>query len=325
MKLPRRQFLHLAAGVAAFPTIFRYAKAQAYPTRPMRLVVGFAAGGPADITARLIGQWLSERLGQPFVIENHPGGGSNIAAEMVVHAPPDGYTLLAATVANAFNAALYEKLSFNLVRDIEPVAGVIRAPGVMEVNPTVPARTVPEFIAYAKANPGRINMASAGPGSAPHLYGELFKTMAGIDLVDVHYRGSGPALPDLISGHVQVMFDPIVSSIGHIRAGSLRALAVTSAGRSELLPDIPPIGDFVPGYEAGGWQGLAAPKNTPREIVEALNKEVNAGLADAKFKARVADLGATVLAGSSADFAKFVAAETEKWGKVIHAAHIKAD
>jgi tripartite-type tricarboxylate transporter receptor subunit TctC len=272
-----------------------------------------------------MGQWLSERLGQPFIVEDHPGAGSNIAAEMVVHAPPDGYTLLAATVANAFNAALYEKLSFNLVRDIEPVAGVIRAPGVMEVNPTVPARTVPEFIAYAKANPGRINMASAGPGSAPHLYGELFKTMAGIDLVDVHYRGSGPALPDLISGHVQVMFDPIVSSIGHIRAGSLRALAVTSVARSELLPDVPTVGDFVPGYEAGGWQGLAAPRNTPREIIETLNKEVNAGLADPKFKARVADLGATVLAGSSADFAKFVAAETEKWGKVIHAAHIKAD
>jgi tripartite-type tricarboxylate transporter receptor subunit TctC len=272
MKLPRRRFLGLAAGVAAFPAMSRNATAQTYPTRPVRLVVGFAAGGPADITARLMGQWLSERLGQPFIIEDHPGAGSNTAAEMVVHAPSDGYTLLAVTVANAFNAALYEKLSFNLLRDIEPIAGVIRAPGVMEVNPTVPARTVPEFIAYAKANPGRINMASAGPGSAPHLYGELFKTMAGIDLVDVHYRGSGPALPDLISGHVQVMFDPIVSSIGHIRAGSLRALAVTSAGRSELLPDIPPIGDFVPGYEAGGWQGLAAPKNTPREIVEALNK-----------------------------------------------------
>lgn len=317
MKIPRRRFLHLAAGVAASPALARNARAQSYPTRSVRLVVGFAAGGPADITARLMGEWLSERLDQPFIIDNHPGAASNIAAELVVEAPPDGYTLLAITIANAVNAGLYHKLPFNLLRDIEPVAGIASAPGLMEINPSLPARTVPEFIAYARANPGKIYMASAGPGSAPHLYGELFKTMAGVDLVAVHYRGSGPALPDLLSGQVQVMFDPIISSIGYVQSGALRPLAVTTATRSELLPDIPTIGDYVPGYEAGGWQGL--------KVIEILNKEINAGLADPEFKARLTNLGAKVLPGSSDEFARFVAAETDKWSRVVRAANIKVE
>jgi tripartite-type tricarboxylate transporter receptor subunit TctC len=325
MNIPRRRFLHLAAGAAALPALAGETKVLAYPTRPVRLVVGFAAGGPADITARLIGEWLSERLGQSFIIDDHPGAASNIAVETVVQAPPDGYTLLAITVANAFNAGLYHKLPFNLLRDIEPVAGIAGAPGLMEINPSLPATTVPEFIAYARANPGKIYMASAGPGSAPHLYGELFKAMTGIDLVAVHYRGSGPALPDLLSGQVQVMFDPIISSIGYVRSGALRPLAVTTGTRSELLPDIPTIGEYVPGYEAGGWQGLGAPRNTPREIIDILNKEINAGLADAEFKARLANLGATVLPGSAAEFSRFVSAETDKWGGVIRSAHIKID
>jgi tripartite-type tricarboxylate transporter receptor subunit TctC len=289
------------------------------------LLVGFAAGGPLDTSARLIGQWLSEHLGQPFVIENRPGAGSNLATEIVARAPPDGYTLLEASAANAWNAALYDNLSFNFIRDIALVAGVRRAAGVMEVNPSVPVRTVPEFIAYAKANPGKINMATGGAGSAPHLYGELFKMMAGVDLVTVNYRGSAPALPDLIAGQVQVMFDVVISSIGHIRAGKLRPLGVTTTTRLEVLPDVPPISDFLPGYEASSWDGIGAPANTPLEIVGILNKQVNAALADPTFKARLADLGAEPFAGSPAEFGKFIVDYTEKWGKVIRAAGIKAE
>jgi tripartite-type tricarboxylate transporter receptor subunit TctC len=325
VKLPRRQFLQLAAGAAALPAVSRIARALAYPTRPVRLLVGFAAGGPADIIARLMAQWLSERFGQQVVVENRVGGASNIAAEAVVRSPPDGYTLLYVTISNAVNATLYDKLSFDLNRDIVPIASIMRSPGVMEVNPSFPAKTVPEFIAYAKANPGKINVGSAGPGSAPHLYAELFKMMTGVDVVQVHYRGSGPALPDLIGGQVQAMFDPVVSSIGYIRAGKLRPLAVTTATRLEVLPDIPTIGDFVLGYEASGWQGIGAPRNTPSEIIERLNREVNAGLADSKLKARLADLGAIVLAGSPGDFKKYIASETEKWAKVIRDANIKPE
>ena len=325
MKLPRRKFLHLAAGAAALPALPRVASALDYPTRPVHLLVGFAAGGPLDTSARLIGQWLSERLGQPFVIENRPGAGSNLATEIVARAPPDGYTLLEASAANAWNAALYDNLSFNFIRDIALVAGVRRAAGVMEVNPSVPVRTVPEFIAYAKANPGKINMAAGGAGSAPHLYGELFKMMAGVDLVTVNYRGSALALPDLVAGQVQVMFDVVISSIGHIRAGKLRPLGVTTTARLEVLPDVPPISDFLPGYEASSWDGIGAPANTPLEIVGILNKQVNAALADPTFKARLADLGAEPFAGSPAEFGKFIVDYTEKWGKVIRAAGIKAE
>jgi tripartite-type tricarboxylate transporter receptor subunit TctC len=325
MKLPRRKFLHLAAGAAALPALPRVASALDYPTRPVHLLVGFAAGGPLDTSARLIGQWLSEHLGQPFVIENRPGAGSNLATEIVARAPPDGYTLLEASAANAWNAALYDNLSFNFIRDIALVAGVRRAAGVMEVNPSVPVRTVPEFITYAKANPGKINMATGGAGSAPHLYGELFKMMAGVDLVTVNYRGSAPALPDLIAGQVQVMFDVVISSIGHIRAGKLRPLGVTTTTRLEVLPDVPPISDFLPGYEASSWDGIGAPANTPLEIVGILNKQVNAALADPTFKARLADLGAEPFAGSPAEFGKFIVDYTEKWGKMIRAAGIKAE
>jgi tripartite-type tricarboxylate transporter receptor subunit TctC len=325
MKLPRRRFLHLAAGATALPVVSRMARAQTYPTRPVRIVIGFAAGGPADITARLIAQWLSERLGQQFVVENRVGTGGNIAAEAVVRSPPDGYTLLHVTVSNAVNATLYEKLTFDLNRDIAPIASFNRTPAVMEVNPSFPAKTVPEFIAYAKANPGQINVASGGVGSASHLYAELFKMMTRIDFVQVHYRGSGPALLDLISGQVQAMFDPIISSIGYIRAGSLRPLAVTTATRLDVLPDIPTVADFVPGFEASGWQGIVAPRNTPIEIIGKLNLEVNAALIDPKFRARLTDLGAIVLAGSPADFGKHIANEIEKWGKVIRVANLKAE
>ena len=325
MKLPRRKFLHVAAGAVALPALSRVASALDYPTRPVHLLVGFAAGGPLDTSARLIGQWLSERLGQPFVIENRPGAGSNLATEIVARAPPDGYTLLEASAANAWNAALYDNLSFNFIRDIALVAGVRRAAGVMEVNPSVPVRTVPEFIAYAKANPGKINMATGGAGSAPHLYGELFKMMTGVDLVTVNYRGSAPALADLIAGQVQVTFDVVISSIGHIRAGKLRPLGVTTTARLDVLPDVPPISDFLPGYEASSWDGIGAPANTPPEIVGILNKQVNAALADPTFKARLADLGAEPFAGSTAEFGKFIVDYTEKWGKVIRAAGIKAE
>jgi tripartite-type tricarboxylate transporter receptor subunit TctC len=289
------------------------------------LLVGYAAGGPADIVARLTAQWLSDRLGQQVVVDNRVGAASNIAAEAVVRSPPDGYTLLYVTISNAVNATLYDKLSFDLMRDLVPIASITRSPGVLAVNPAFPAQTVPEFIAYAKANPGKINMASAGPGSAPHLYTELFKMMTGVDLVQVHYRGSGPALPDLISGQVDAMFDPIASSISHIRAGTVRPLAVTTATRLEVLPDVPTVGEFVPGYEASGWYGIAAPKNTPAEIVARLNSEVNAALADPRVKASFADVGAAVLPGSPADFGKLLADDTEKWGKVIRAANIKVE
>jgi tripartite-type tricarboxylate transporter receptor subunit TctC len=325
MKLPRRQFLHLAAGAAALPAVSRIARAQAYPERPVRIVVGFAPGGANDILARLIGQWLSERLGQPFVIENRPGGGSNIATEAVVRAAPDGYTLLLVGPPQAINATLYEKLNFNFLRDIAPVAGIIRAPNVMEVNPSVPAKTVSEFIAYAKANPGRVNMASAGNGTGPHMAGELFKMMAGVNIVHVPYRGSGPALTDLLGGQVQVMFDALPPSMEHIRAGRLRALAVTTAARSPALPDVPTVNEFVPGYEASASFGVGAPRSTPADIVEKLNKEINGALADPKLKARLADLGGLTLPGSPADFGKLLAEETEKWGKVVKFSGAKPD
>jgi tripartite-type tricarboxylate transporter receptor subunit TctC len=325
MKLPRRNFLHLAAGAAALSAISRIARAQAYPTRPVRIIVPIAPGGAGDITARLIGQWLSERLGQPFVIENRPGGGTNIGTEAVVRAPADGYTLLMVGGYNAINATLYDRLNFDFISDIAPVAGITRVPNVMVVHPSVPATTVPQFIAYAKANPGKISMASGGIGSTPHISGELFKMMAGIDMVHVPYRGGGPALNDLLGGQVQVYFATTVSSIGYIRAGRLRALAVTTATRSDALPDIPTMAEFVPGYEASFWLGVGAPKATPAEIVEKLNKEVNAALDDLKIKARLADLGGTPLPGSPADFGKLIAEETEKWAKVIRAANIKAE
>jgi tripartite-type tricarboxylate transporter receptor subunit TctC len=325
MKLPRRHFLHLAAGAAALPVVSRVANAQSYPTRPVRLIVPFAAGGGTDITARVMGQWLSERLGQQFVIDNRPGGGTNIGTEAVVRAPADGYMLLLAGSPAAINATLYDKLNYNFIRDIAPVAGIIRQPFVMAVHPSVPAKTVPEFIAYAKANPGRINMASAGTGAGSHVTGELFKMMAGVDMVHVPYRGAGPALTDLIAGQVQVYFATTVASIEYIRAGRLRALAVTTATRSDALPGIPTVDEFVPGYEASSWYGVGAPKATPAEIIEKLNKEINAGLADPKIKARLADLGGDVLALSPADFGKLIAEETEKWGTVVKFTGIKAD
>jgi tripartite-type tricarboxylate transporter receptor subunit TctC len=325
MKLPRRNFLHLAAGAAGLPVVSRIAWAQAYPSRPVRLIVPFAPGGASDITARLIGQWLSERLGQPFVIENRPGGGGNLGTEAVVRAPPDGYTLLLCGTPNATNAALYDKLNFNFIRDIAPVAGIEREPHVMVVNSSVPAKTVPEFIAYAKANPGKLTMASGGNGTPSHVFGELFKMMAGVEMVHVPYRSVGPALTDLLGGQVQIVFPTTVSSIEYIRAGRLRALAVTAATRSEALPQIPTVSEFVPGFEATGWYGVGAPKSTPAEIVDMLNKEINAALADHKIKARLTDLGGTVLAGPPADFGGLIADETEKWTKVIRAANIKAE
>jgi tripartite-type tricarboxylate transporter receptor subunit TctC len=325
MKLPRRQFLPLAAGAAALPAVSCFAWAQAYPARPVRLIAPFAPGGASDILARLIGQWLSERLGQPFVIENRPGAGSNIGTEAVVHAAPDGYTLGLFGAPSAINATLYDKLNFNFVRDIAPVAGIIRGPYVIVVNPSVPAKTVPELIAYAKANPRKLNMASPGTGTGPHIAGELFKMMAGVDMVHVPYRGTGPSLTNLIGGQVQVTFEATPASIGYIRAGTLRALAVTTTRRSEALPDIPTVAEFVPGYEASAWFGAGAPKATPAEIVEKLNKEINAGLADPKIEARLANLGGDVLALSPADFGKLIADETEKWGKVIRALNIKAE
>jgi tripartite-type tricarboxylate transporter receptor subunit TctC len=317
MKPPRRNFLHLAAGAAALLAASRIARAQAYPTRPVRIVVGFAPGGGVDIIARLIGQWLSERLGQQFIIENRPGAGTNIATEAVVRAPADGYTLLLVNAANAVNATLYDNLSFNFVRDIAPVAGIMAASSVMVVHPSVPAKTVPEFIAYAKANPGKINMASGGVGSPSHVAGELFKMMAGVGMIHVPYRGLAPALTDLLGGQVQVIFGAVTSSIEYIKAGRLRALAVTTAKRSEVLPDLPTVGEFVPGYEASQWYGLGVAKNAPTEIIDRLNKEINVALADPNMKARLADLGGTALAGSPAEFGKLIAEETEKWGKVV--------
>jgi tripartite-type tricarboxylate transporter receptor subunit TctC len=326
MKLPhRRQFLYLAAGAAALPAASAVAWAQAYPTQPVRIIVGFAAGGSTDIVARLIGQWLSERLGQQFIIENRPGAGTTIATEAVVRATPDGYTLLLVNSSDTTNAALYQKLNFNFIRDIAPVAGMTRQPQVMLANPSLPAKTFREFIAHAKANPGKITMASAGNGGIGHLAGELLKIMAGVDLVHVPYRGAGPALTDLLAGHVQISFAGMAGSIEYLRTGKLRALAVTTTTRSEALPDIPTVSEFVPGYEAISLFGIGAPKNTPAEIVDKLNKEINAALADPKIEVRVADLGGTVLAGSPAEFGKLLADETEKWGKVIRTANIKPE
>ena len=325
MKLPRRTFLQLAAGAAALPAVSRIAWAQAYPTRPVRIVVGYPPGGAADISGRLIGQFLSERLRQPFVIENRPGAGGNIGTEVVVRAPPDGYTLLIVNIPHAINATLYDNLNFNFLRDIAAVAMIYRQPLVLEVNPAMPAKTVGELIALAKGNPGKVNMASAGIGTPQHLAGELFKSMAGVDLVHVPYRGGAPALTDMIGGQVQVMFDTLNSSIEHIKAGRLRALAVTTAIPSEALPNIPPIADFLPGYELTSWSGVGAPKKTPREIIEKLNKDINAVLADPTAKDRFDQLGATVTTLSPAAFDEFIAEETAKWGKVIRAANIKPD
>src|SRR5258707_7817429 len=325
MKLPRRRFLHLAAGAAALPAALRSARAQTYPARPVRFIIGYTSGGSADITARLMGQWLSERLGQSFIVESRPGAGTNIATEAVVRAQPDGYTLLLVAPANAINAALYDKLSYNFIRDIAPVAGLIRFPNVMVVNPAVPAKTVPEFIAYAKANPGSLNMASSGNGSTIHVSGELFKMMTGVNMVHVPYRGDAPALTDMVGGQVQVMFDNVPTSIEFIRAGKLRPLAVTPANRSEGPPDRPTVGDFVPGYEASAWYGVGAPKGTADEIIDKLNKEINAILADSKTKARFAELGASLLAGSPAVFGKLIVDETEKWAKVVKFSGAKSE
>jgi tripartite-type tricarboxylate transporter receptor subunit TctC len=325
MKLSRRNFLHLAGGAAALTALSRAASAQTYPTRLVRVIVPFAPAGGTDIVARLIGQWLSERLSQQFVIENRPGAGTNIATEAVVNAPPDGYTFLLACLPNASNATLYDKLKFNFIRDVVPVAGISRDTFVIEVNPSVPIKTVPELIAYAKVNSGKINMASGGIGSGNHIFGELFKMMTGVNLVHVPYRGAGPALVDLLAGQVQVMFASISSSIEYVRAGKLRALAVTTSMCSPVLPDIPTVAEFVPGYEASFWNGIGAPRNTPAEIVDKLNTEINAALADPKMKARLAELGGTALPGTPADFAKLIVDETEKWGKVIKFAGIKAE
>jgi tripartite-type tricarboxylate transporter receptor subunit TctC len=325
MKLPRRKFLHLTVSTVALPAVSRIARADAYPSRPVHLIVGFAAGGPNDISARLMGQWLSERLGQPFIVENRPGAATNLATELVVHASPDCYTLLLIGASAAINATLYDNLNFNFIRDIIPVAGIMRAPAVMVVNPSVPANTVPEFIAYAKAHPDKINMASAGNGSVPHVAGELFKFMTGVDLVHVPYRGDAPALTDLLGGRVQVYFASLSGSIQYIRAGRLRALAVTSATRSAAMPDIPAVSDFVPGYEATSWFGLGAPKNVSADLVDKLNRETTDGLTDPKIKKRLTDLGGVPMPMSAAQFGKLIADETVKWAKVIKFAGIKPE
>jgi tripartite-type tricarboxylate transporter receptor subunit TctC len=325
MKLVRRQFLHFAAAMAVAPALSQMAWAQTYPTRPVRWIDGSPAGGTTDLLARLMGQWLWERLGQPFIVENRTGASNNIATEVVVRSSPDGYTLLLVAPTSAINASLYEKLNFNFIRDIAPVAGLIRAANVMVVHPSVPVKTVPEFIAYAKANPGRLNVASGGNGTTQHVSGELFKMMTGVNMVHVPYRGSAPAITDLLGGQVQVMFPTMPASIEYIRAGKLRSLAVTSATRLEQLPEIPTVSDFVPGFEASAFFGVGAPRNTPAEIIEKLNKEINAGLAEPKMKVRLADLGGTVLAGSPADFGKLIAEETEKWAKVVKFSGVRAD
>jgi tripartite-type tricarboxylate transporter receptor subunit TctC len=325
VKLPRRTFLHLVAGAAALPVVSRIARAQTYPARPVRVIIGFTPGGPTDIAARLISQWLSERLGQPFVIENRPGAGSTIAIEAVVNSQPDGYTLLVVSTSAAVSATFYPNLSFNLIRDIAPVAGIVRMPLVMVVNPSVPAQTVPEFIAYAKTNPGTINMASVGNGTTPHMAGELFKMMADVDMLHVPYRGAAPALTDLLGGRAQVMFEGVLSLTEHIRTGRLRPLAVTTAVRSLVLADVPTVGEFLPGYEASVWFGVGAPKATSAEIVDKLNKEINAGLADPKLRARLGELGGTALAVSPAEFGQLFAEDTDKWGKVVRAANIKLE
>jgi tripartite-type tricarboxylate transporter receptor subunit TctC len=323
MDLHRRRFLNLTAAALALPAVSRIARAQTYPTRPVRFIVGFPAGGPQDVVARIVGQWLLERLGQPFVIENRPGAGGNVGTEAVVRAPPDGYTLLLIGAPNAINATLYDKLNFNFIRDIAPVGGIMGVPNAVVVHPSVPAKTVPEFIAYAKANPGKVNMASSGIGTSPHMAGELFKFMAGVDMVHVPYRGGAPALTDLLSGQVQVMFASAPSVIGYVRAGTLRGLAVTTATRWGELPDIPTVAEFVPSYEVSSWQGVGAPKNTPAEIINRLNTEINAALADHKVKVRLADLGGTLLPLSPTEFGKLIADETERWAKVIKFAGIK--
>jgi tripartite-type tricarboxylate transporter receptor subunit TctC len=325
MKLPRRQFLHLAAGAVALPAVSRVTWAQTYPTRPVRIIVGFPAGGPNDTWARLVAQWLSERLGQQFIVENRVGAGGNLGTEAVVRAPPDGYTLLLASSVDAWNMSLYDNLNFNFISDITPVASTHRGPAVLVVHPSFPAKTVPELIAYAKANPGKINMASGGIGTMQQVSGELFKSMAGVDMLHVPYRGGAPALADLLSGQVHLMFEPISTSIEHIRQGKLRPLGVTGAQRSTALPDIPAIGEFVPGYEAIGWVGIGAPKNTPAEIVDKLHKEINAALADprTRLRARMEDVSVVAMPMTPTDFARFIVEYTEKWGKVIRAANIK--
>jgi tripartite-type tricarboxylate transporter receptor subunit TctC len=325
MKLPRRRFLHLAAGAAALPAVPRIACAQAYPSRPVRMIVPFGPGGGTDIVARLIGQWLTERLGQTFVIENRPGAGGNLATEAVVRAPPDGYTIVLIGAPSAINATLYDKLTFNFIRDIAPVAIIVSFPNIMVVNPSVPAKSVPEFIAYAKANPGKINMASPGSGSTPHVVGELFKMMTGVNMVHVPYRSVAAAMTDMLSGQVHVTFGTAASTIEYIRAGTLRALAVTTAMRSEALPDLPTIAEFVPGYEASAWFGASAPRNTPAEIVDKLNRDINACLADPKLKARIADLGGIAMTRSPSDFGRLIAEETEKWAKVVKFSGAKAE
>jgi tripartite-type tricarboxylate transporter receptor subunit TctC len=326
MKLPhRRKFLRLAAGAAVLPLAPHVARAQAYPTRPVRWVVPYPPGGPTDITARLMGQWLSERIGQQFVIENRPGAGGNVGTEAVLRAAPDGYTLLLVSGAHAINATLYEKLNFNFIRDSSPIAGISRVPLVMEVNPSVPTKTVTEFIAYAKANPGKVNMASPGNGTPGHVTGELFKMMTGVDLLHVPYRGSAPALTDLLGGQVQVTFDTTPASIEYLRAGKLRPLAVTTSARADVLPDVPTMSSVVSGFEASAWYGMAAPKGVPMEVVEKLNREINSALADSRMRAKLADLGATPLPGSPADFGKLIGDETEKWAKVVKFSGAKPD
>ena len=325
MTLPRRSFLNLAVGAAALPAVSRIARAQAYPSRPVRIIVGFTAGGGVDVTARLIAQWLSQRLAQPFTVENRPGANTNIGTEVVVRALADGYTLLLVNAANASSATLYDNLHFNFIRDIAPVGSIMRVPLVVVVNPLSPAKTIPEFIAYTKTNPGKVTMASGGNGAPEHMAGELFKMMTGINMLHVPYRGALPALTDLLAGQVQVMFAAMPAAIEYIRAGKLRALAVTTSTRSEVLPDLPTVGEFVAGYEASQWYGVGAPRSTPPEVIDRLNKEINAGLADPKMKARLAELGGVIVAASSADFGQFIADETEKWGKVIRAANIKPE
>lgn len=325
MKLLRRKFLQIAAGAAALPAISRLAWAQSYPSRPVRIILGFPPGGPSDVLARIVGQWLSERLGQPFLVESRPGASGNIAAEAVIRSPADGHTLLLVVPGNATSDALFDKLNFNFIRDTAPVAAISHGPLLMAINPALPVRTVPEFIAYAKSRPGQINFASPGTGAVIHLAGELFKMMTGISMVHVPYRGNAPALTDLIAGQVQMMLADAPSSIEHIKAGKLRALAVTTSARSEILPDVPTVSEFLPGFEAGNWFGIAAPKNTPPEIIDKLNKEINAALADPTVKARLAVLGAAPFAGSPAEFGKFIAAEAEKWTKVIRTVGIKAN
>jgi tripartite-type tricarboxylate transporter receptor subunit TctC len=325
MKFARRRFFQLAVGAAVVPALSKFASAETYPAHSIRVIVGYTPGGSADLTARLMGQWLSERLGQSFVIENRPGGGTNIATEAALRSPPDGYTLLLAAPANAINATLYDKLNFNFLRDTEPVAGLIRFPNVVVVNPSVPVNSIPELIAYAKANPGKLNMASSGNGSTIHMSGELFKMLTGTNMVHVPYRGGAPALTDLIAGQVHVMFDNIPTCAEHVKSGKLRGLAVTSTTRSDVLPDLPTVADFLPGYEASAWYGITVPKNTPTDIIDRLNKETNAVLGEPAAKKRFAELGAFLLPGSAADFGKLLADETEKWGKVVKFAGAKVD